>query len=528
MTILFRITFFSLAILLHNHALADIQTHTQTHTSTPMELESVSQNLGTKYASVCFLGVGDCNPTGDGYDVDTSNQCKNEGFVTTCPAGQKLHKDNRCPYNSSFGKCCTETCPQNSSTSCSGNVVGNDSCGYDCKSCDPCPGYYECGGTWQYCTGISCSADPTRCNQYCSGDYFPNECQNKADCKGVYRNGYCSGSCTPACVETCSGDSSPKSGESWSSSSCTTCNGATLYNNTATACPSGYSTTVDSCDTSEGYRLTTSGKSGNSVCGKCSNSSCPDGYDTSIKSCSASEGFQLETNGLSGGQVCGKCIAKPCSVGFSTDITSCNAGYSLESNGKSGGQKCNQCKCSLTNETCGDATEATISCARDGKTYYQCDSCHRIGGSAEGLVYCNSDDPIYGFTPAPVISKVCGNKNYRTSCGCDEARFINRPGTIGDGYISEICGNRGYRGNYVDNQSWFYRGYLSNACRENGITVSFNTCMAYKCADSGYKVKEAPTSTCGLNKTVCCCPEGYSETPNSSVCTEVVGIRYTP
>ena len=50
-----------------------------------------------------------------------------------------------------------------------------------------------------------------------------------------------------------------------------------------------------------GYRLTTSGKSGDSVCGKCTNSSCPDGYDTTVKSCKTSDGYVLETNGVSGG-----------------------------------------------------------------------------------------------------------------------------------------------------------------------------------------------------------------------------------
>ncbi len=73
-----------------------------------------------------------------------------------------------------------------------------------CKSCDPCPGYYDCGGSWQYCTGNTCSADASKCSVYCSSDYFPNKCDNASDCNGIYRNGYCSGECdsTPYCEYT--------------------------------------------------------------------------------------------------------------------------------------------------------------------------------------------------------------------------------------------------------------------------------------------------------------------------------------
>ena len=169
---------------------------------------------------------------------------------------------------------------------------------------------------------------------------------------------------------------------------------------------------------------------------------------------------------------------------------------------------------------------------KDGLTYYKCELCHREGGSAEGLYYCYNNDgkPSYGFTPVQDVSVVCGGKNYRTSCGCETARFLHRPyiGTTGSGYVSEICGERGYRGNYVNHESWFYRGYIADACDENGRVVGFNECSAYKCADSGFKVVEAPTSTCGVNETTCCCPENYDGTPNSSICKRVITFDYIP
>lgn len=235
-------------------------------------------------------------------------------------------------------KCCDNSCPSgytSTATSECYDTIRNE-CGNTCykaKDCDPCPGYYDCGGTWQYCTGTVCYKDASRCSTYCKSDYFPNKCDNKSDCKGIYRNGYCSGDCTPACVESCYGDAAPKSGEGWTSTPCTTCDGETLYNNTAKPCPSGYSTSVDSCDTAAGYRLTTSGKSGDGVCGKCTNSSCPDGYDTAVKSCKTSDGYVLETNGVSGGQACGKCVPAQCPNGYSTDIVSCESGYTLTTSG---------------------------------------------------------------------------------------------------------------------------------------------------------------------------------------------------
>ena len=291
---------------------------------------------------------------------------------------------------------------------------------------------------------------------------------------------------------------------------------------TASVCFLGFG----DCDPNVGF-----GK-GDGVCGKCTNSSCPDGYDTAVKSCKTSDGYVLETNGVSGGQACGKCVPTQCPDGYSTDIVSCESGYTLTTSGKSGGQVCGKCDCKLTSRECPTAYEATLSCQKDGLTYYKCELCHREGGSAEGLYYCYNNDgkPSYGFTPVQDVSVVCGGKNYRTSCGCETARFLHRPyiGTTGGGYVSEICGERGYRGNYVNHESWFYRGYIADACDENGRVVGFNECSAYKCADSGFKVVEAPTSTCGVNETTCCCPENYDGTPNSSICKRVITFGYIP
>ena len=529
-----------------------------THTYTPEPkpaFQFEQPDKAYKTASVCFLGFGDCDPNvgfgkGDGvYDVDSSKQCKNEGFVSSCPDGYCL--DRSCPYNAAFGRCLVNNCPANSSTTCTGNTVGQNACGESCKKCcdnscpsgytsmatsecydtirnecgntcykakdcDPCPGYYDCGGTWQYCTGTVCYKDASRCSTYCKSDYFPNKCDNKSDCKGIYRNGYCSGDCTPACVESCYGDAAPKSGEGWTSTPCTTCDGEILYNNTAKPCPSGYSTSVDSCDTAAGYRLTTSGKSGDGVCGKCTNSSCPDGYDTAVKSCKTSDGYVLETNGVSGGQACGKCVPAQCPDGYSTDVTTCTDAYTLRTSGKSGGKYCRMCECTATNTTCSGKIfnrttyEETDSCVRDGQKYVACGACTRTGGTAEGYVSCLSNGTFNIDSDARPngATVVCNGVTYYESCGCDRdglKRWTDGNQCGPSGYPTSGSSHKTYNKSSLDYTAYYHRGYLYNQCYDNGFNT-YNGCVLYYCSNPDYKVIDAPKHTCAVNETVCCCP----------------------
>ena len=231
-------------------AAPDFPSHT--HTYTPIELEPISDiPASLKLASVCFLGAGDCGDAGfgkgdDDYKVDTVQQCKNEGYsVTSCslpayPSGQCPYNgayfakcvedrprackeagftetscpsgyitDRTCPYDSSYITCKENPCSGYSTCEC-GAAAGASSC-YSgstakysaCENCDPCPGYYECGGSWQYCEGSVCSADSSRCSTYCSSDYFPYSCPSENACSsvgGIYRSGYCSKSCPSAPV----------------------------------------------------------------------------------------------------------------------------------------------------------------------------------------------------------------------------------------------------------------------------------------------------------------------------------------
>ena len=93
-----------------------------------------------------YYGVGpSCDGKYASCELDNQRACKEDGYTNTCPAGQKLKKSPRCPYDNSYGICCTESCPDNSSTTCTGANTGDDGCGYACYKCcvTSCPAGYD-------------------------------------------------------------------------------------------------------------------------------------------------------------------------------------------------------------------------------------------------------------------------------------------------------------------------------------------------------------------------------------------------
>ena len=227
-----------------------------THTYTPEPkpaFQFEQPDKAFKTAAVCFLGAENCGDAGfgsmggdDGYKVDTVQQCGNEGYsVTSCSLPAYL--SGQCPYNSAYFAKCVEDRPRAckeagfAETSCPSGYITDRTCPYDssyitckenpcsgysscecgaaagasicysgstakysaCENCDPCPGYYDCGGSWQYCEGSVCSADSSRCSSFCESDHFPYSCLSENACSsvgGIYRGGYCSKSCPSAPV----------------------------------------------------------------------------------------------------------------------------------------------------------------------------------------------------------------------------------------------------------------------------------------------------------------------------------------
>ncbi len=144
------------------HAPASLGSYTHIHTSTPSAEPAplfspfplfVELDKAYKTAGVCFIGFGNCGDEGfyhkgsssgsgggttgsDNFEIDTAQQCKNEGYtITSCPAGSAAA--GICPYNGGYYSGCKsyeELCRQdNYYKTCSGGMVldPDQSCGYD-------------------------------------------------------------------------------------------------------------------------------------------------------------------------------------------------------------------------------------------------------------------------------------------------------------------------------------------------------------------------------------------------------------
>ena len=144
----------------HNRFISNTYTHTH-----QLELKPASLDNSYKTASVCFLGVGDCN--GDGFDmsVDTAQQCLNEGFVKlNCSSVQQI--ENACPYNSAYGKSCIcasdlITCPADKSG------VG--------EACDGKYASCSCNAEYQY-NSSNCTSPRSVSGSSCNGKYMECSC----------------------------------------------------------------------------------------------------------------------------------------------------------------------------------------------------------------------------------------------------------------------------------------------------------------------------------------------------------------
>ena len=198
---------------------------TYTHTDTPIELKPISDiPASLKLASICFLGVGDCDPnagfgTGDDYSMDTVQQCLNEGYTKlNCNSVQTV--DGVCPYNPAYGlgcKCVSNlvSCPAGQTgvgescggkyvscecdpalVSCASNQVGQGaSCGGKYESCACRPEYKYTSSNCSYprsVSGASCGGQYTDCvcpsgvneGQYGCEEYYPAPCETV--CKKAY------------------------------------------------------------------------------------------------------------------------------------------------------------------------------------------------------------------------------------------------------------------------------------------------------------------------------------------------------
>ena len=158
--------------------------------------------------------VNDQCPNGKPYykgcKEDRPRACRETGYVNSCSPGRLYATTNRCPYDKSFGKCCTASpstgCPSSYAVTCdpARGSSGTDTCGYTCYRCcsDECSrgsknytGSYatttECGSTCRYCK------DCTSGSRNYSGSYAgSSECGSCYYCSDNCRSGQKSVSCS--------------------------------------------------------------------------------------------------------------------------------------------------------------------------------------------------------------------------------------------------------------------------------------------------------------------------------------------
>ncbi len=468
----------------------------------------------------------------DGGRDSVSITCASKGGVDkganqTCTGafsagGKTCYKSCSCinGYRMSGSSCVAKSCPDygyqsnsDPNKDCTARYPRSGLTCYECSNCDS--SYkYSCSGALNASTqyGTQCASKYSRCS--CVSDASWNASAGRCECDSNYKESY--GSCLPKACEDYGLQANDDPGKD-----CTTSSphyGLSCYN-------------CESCGSSYQYNCSTianaNGGDGTACGGKYAKCKCKDLYswgngscnlNCTKNSCSSTE-YPLTTQGATEAVSYEECTPSCSNEPKRYKVIACSDGYIPNASGSG-------CKlsCTYSRTSCPDAYEITDSCTLHGTTYYKCELCHRPGGTAEGLYYCYNNDgkPSYGYTPTETVL-TCGNKNYRRSCGCETATYLTRPKIDGNA----LCGERGYRGKYVNHESWYYRGYIKDACDENGKTVGVSKCSAYNCG-SGYKVVEAESGTCGVNETVCCCPEGYTDTPDGSICTRPNTIGYDP
>ena len=158
--------------------------------------------------------VNDQCPNGKPYykgcKEDRPRACRESGYVNSCSPGRLYATSNRCPWDNSYGKCCTASpsagCPTDYKVTCdpSRGSSGTDTCGYTCYRCcsDECTrgsknytGSYamttECGSTCRYCK------DCTQGSTSYSGSYAgTSECGTCYNCSDTCSRGKKSVSCS--------------------------------------------------------------------------------------------------------------------------------------------------------------------------------------------------------------------------------------------------------------------------------------------------------------------------------------------
>lgn len=307
-------------------------------------------------------GSGDCVVCNGNYDCSGDEVCTNAGTTSSycetlnCPEGTYVgnHECNSCGG-------ITPHCAECDDGTCTGCDAGYDLIDGVCVKKDCGDGYYldESDGTCKPCgTGCKSCSNPNTCDDCLPGYELKDGVCVAKDCPEGYtlnkETGECE-SCPTPCL-TCA-ESVENSSET---AACTSCpadyhlvNGECVLNGCAdigkaASCESGKTKTADGTAPNGEECYTCSSPDGPAPNPNPSpdpdptpSGSCPSGYSTSVMSCDS--GYDFKTDGSVNGKKCGKCEPKACPSGYSTSVSSCGAKQALETKGMSGEKDCGKC-----------------------------------------------------------------------------------------------------------------------------------------------------------------------------------------
>ena len=395
------------------------------------------------YSTSCG-GDYNANATGksgrDGTCYSCSKKsCSQMGYRTSCSGNEnatyvKSGSDGSC-YS-----CSTKSCSQMGySTSCGANynatykTSGSDGSCYSCslKSCSAINSSYRtsCGsGYTANSTGVSgsdgacvtCSA----ISGYCTSD---NQCASNQRCS----NNRCVAVSCSTCYEAKNHSCSKISRCCTSNRECASYEKCVNNSCTVKTCAEqGYSTSCPS-----GYTKNSASSGADGACYTCTASACPSGYSTSTTSCSGA--YSFSTNGKSGSKDCGKCVA--CQKGSQCG---CPSGKVADGNGNciSTARKCSEINSSYyvptstsgnfiyTGDTGSDGKCAKL-CSGSGSNYQinheWCLSCPSnngclhsdVAGTHKCCTSCNSGYYMSGSNNACYKSNSGSTSNSGSSSG---------------------------------------------------------------------------------------------------------------
>ncbi len=271
-----------------------------------------NNGYNTQTCSLPSFVDGQC-PNGQPYykqcKEDRPRACREQGYVNSCSPGRLYKSTNRCPWDNTYGTCCTASpstgCPSNYKVTCdsSRGSSGTDTCGYTCYRCcnDNCPSGTSKNYTGSYASTTECGSRCNRCKNCTSGStsytgaYIgSSECGSCYKCNDNCKSGQKSVSCSSTYVKTrvsttecgtscyeCRYNSdcsvSSKSCDygcaSYNScNKCTRCNSNPPHSHSY-SCPSGYSSSCSNGYTSTAYKKCSCGVQSSTKCYKCKSSS---------------------------------------------------------------------------------------------------------------------------------------------------------------------------------------------------------------------------------------------------------------